>query len=1011
VVFPEVNIQSPKELQDHVKAFVARPFDLARGPLFRVEMLYTWDGRRLLLSCMHEIIADGSSTPVLQREVTEWLRAESLGTAPRLPELTAQYKDFAAWQNALLSAGPGDASRRYWHEQLGSHIPRLQLPFDWAPTPSTSNSGARYQFAMSGATLEYLKSLCLVHRATPFMLLQATLSVLLSRLTGQRDIAMVTPVAGRNAAEVQPLIGFFLNTLLLRTQVDPNERFVDFLMRAREVTLQALQHQHYPFEQLIEELDLPRPVNQFPATPILFNVLNFWDQDTPYRAQSSGHAPIEQDMKVELEFTLQEEADKLIFQCDYRTALFKPATIEYLMGQWQALLEQVARAPQTKLASFDLFTAPDAMALQSPYLRFAGDLPRPAAPMPVLLRLRQWVNTAPQAIALEWQDQQWSYERLNVESNRVASQLSQLGLRRGDVVGLLLDHPLVHIASVIGVMKAGGVFVTLDHSDPLARLSGLVEAASPAWWVTERAAAHALADIATEAATPLRGIWIGEGAPLSGLEPLSEACQAVDIPQRPVDPCYIFFTSGSSGKPKPILGQVQSLAHFIDWEIGAFQLDHRCRVSQLTAPTFDAFLRDLFVPLCTGGTLCLPPSRKIAPDQLLNWLDQARVSLAHCVPSVLRALLAYVQLEPECLAGGRLASLQRICLSGEVLLPATVQAWRDRFGASVELVNFYGASETTMIRCYHRIMEEDLARGFIPVGKPISHTEVVVLDTAGLPCPVGTPGEIFFRSPFFTLGYYRDPELTAIVFVPNPLRPETGERVYRTGDVGVVLPDGSLRFLGRRDGQVKVNGVRIEIGEIENALLSHPQITEAAVIARVADDGATSLHAYLVASEPPSLAWRDFLAGRLPANLVPQSFTEIESLPMTSSGKVDRKALSQHSVSPLQSIATYSSPSSATEKTLVTLYEDILERSNIGIHDDFFALGGHSLRALLLLSRIRKALDVEVALRLLFEAPTVAQLAGVVDGLASAASADNGSLESLLSEVADELESLIKPGD
>ena len=1005
----EIPLGSAQALDDHVRRFVARPFDFAQGPLFRVEMLHTWDGRRLLLSCMHEVVADGSSTAVLQHEVMALLQADLQGHAPRLPGLPVQYKDFAAWQNGLLRGAAGEAARQYWHELLGTGLPRLQLPFDAAPTLSTPNRGARYHFSLSGEGFGRLKDLCLKQGVTPFMLIQASLSVLLARLTGQRDISMVTPVAGRDAAELQPLIGFFLNTLLLRTQVQPDESFADLLARVREATLLALQHQHYPFEQLIEELNLPRPANQFPVTPVLFNLLSFRDRSTPYHVPPAAHRPLDQDTKIELELTVQEHADVLAFECDYRSALFKQETIEYLMQQWLGLIEQIVRAPRTAVGAFALFDGPAAAALESPYLRFAGALPTPAAPLPVLARLQQVTAAAPDAVALEWRDWQWSYARLDAESNRVARRLHELGLARGDVVGLLLDDPLAHIAAVIGAMKAGGVFVTFDPADPAARLRLLVEAATPDWWIAEPSAAEAIEGLAGQLAAPPRGIWIAEGMPPVGFAALGEDARPVDVQIDPADPCYIFFTSGSTGTPKPILGQTQSLAHFIAWEIAAFQLDASVRVSQLTAPTFDAFLRDLFVPLCAGGTLCLPQSRRIAPDRLIDWLEQARVSLVHCVPSVLRNVLGYLQQDTGAAVAARLPSLQRICLSGEVLLPATVQSWQSRFGARIELVNFYGASETTMIRCFHRITVADVERGFIPVGKSIADTQVIVLDAAGVPCAPGTPGEIFIRSPFFTLGYYRSPAASAAVFVPNPLRPQDTGRVYRTGDMGLFLPDGSLRFLGRSDGQVKVNGVRVEIGEIENALLSHPEVIEAAVVARTAADGATSLHAYVVADAPLSVPLRGFLAERVAATAIPQSFTELDALPMTGSGKVDRKALSEREAPAVAASATAcAAPVGATEKTLVALYGEVLQRGDVGMHDDFFALGGHSLRALLLLSRIRQSFGVDVALRILFEAPTAAQMARVVDGLVESAPRQDTVMESLLAEVHGELASMLQ---
>ncbi|WP_262311836.1 non-ribosomal peptide synthetase, partial [Duganella violaceipulchra] len=433
----------------------------------------------------------------------------------------------------------------------------------------------------------------------------------------------------------------------------------------------------------------------------------------------------------------------------------------------------------------------------------------------------------------------------------------------------------------------------------------------------------------------------------------------------------------------------------------------QCRVSQLTAPTFDAFLRDLFVPLCAGGTLCLPPARKLPLDQMLEWLGSSGVTLVHCVPSLLRALLSFDQLQAADVA--RLAALRTICLSGEVLLPATVRQFREVFGDGVELVNFYGASETTMIRCHHRIVAADVERGYIPIGKPIAATQMIVLDADGVACPVGTPGEIYVRSAFFTLGYYRDAALSAQVFVPNPLRPGADEVVYRSGDMGVLLADGNLRFLGRRDGQVKVNGVRIEVGEIENALLSHPEIAEAAVVARSAEDGSTSLHAYVVARGelPPDL--RQFLAVRMVQAALPHSIAGLDALPMTSSGKVDRKALGARKDVDAPSTTAYAAPVTATQEALAGLYAEVLGRERVGIHDDFFALGGHSLRALMVLARIRKAFNVELVLRMLFETPTVAGLAAQIDTI-QAAQGDEGQLDldDLLAGALDELADITK---
>lgn len=969
-------IASEEQLQTHVSQFHQRAFDLTRGPLFRAELLRTWDGRVLLAWCMHEIIADGSSSQILQRELTMLLQAHEQGTQLAFHDLAIQYKDYAVWQNKLFNAEGEQASRLYWHGQLNDELPRLQLPFDFPITSLTSMRGARYQMILKGALFDRVTALCRARQVTLFMLVQASLSVWLTRLTGQGDVLIATPVAGRNMAELEPLIGFFLNTLLLRTRVDGGESFDDLLSRSKDATLQALQHQHYPFEQLVDELSLPRPVNQFPVTPVFFNTLNFLDRELTSEALETGHVALAREAKVELAFTLQEYGDALSFHCQYRSDLFKPETIEYLMQQWVALLEQVMLEPEKAIGKLVLFEAPQILALQAPYARFASVPLEAKAPASVLIRLGQVTRSQPEAVALDWQGEQWTYAQLDAKSNRIAHRLRELGSKQGDVVALLLEHPLNHIASVIGAMKAGAVFVTLESSDPLPRLQDLARRCSPRWWIAEASTGSVLEGINADAQEP-EGLWLSEAESVAQLKTLTalELAQDVDVDIE-LDaqaPCYIFFTSGSSGQPKAILGRSQSLAHFIDWEIATFGLDNSCRVSQLTAPTFDAFLRDLFVPLCAGGRLCVPPMRKQAPDQMLDWLADVGVTLIHCVPSVLRSLLAYSR--TEAVSQARLTQLERVCLSGEALLPVTVQEWRDTFGAGIELVNFYGASETTMIRCYHRVTEADLKQAYIPIGKPIADTQAIVLDESGRPCAAGVAGEIYVRSAYFTLGYYRDAELTAQVFVESPLRPGTAEKVYRSGDLGILHGDGNLQFLGRRDGQVKVNGVRIEIAEIENVLLGHSQVKEAAVVASDGTDGATTLHAYVVTAGPMAGRLRDYLAERLPAALLPHSVSELDTLPMTSSGKVDRKALIARNQNTVQVAAHYVAPVTEMQKALAGLFEEVLGRKQVGLHDDFFALGGHSLRALMVLARLRKSFKVDIPLRILFEAPTVAGLA------------------------------------
>jgi amino acid adenylation domain-containing protein len=517
--------------------------------------------------------------------------------------------------------------------------------------------------------------------------------------------------------------------------------------------------------------------------------------------------------------------------------------------------------------------------------------------------------------------------------------------------------------------------MTLEPSDPIARLHSLVQRVPPAWWICEATNASLREQLAPSAP----GLWLGQTA-VPGLAALPDA----DDPSfEPVsaEPCYVFFTSGSTGQPKPILGRASGLAQFIDWEISTFDLAPGCRVSQLTAPTFDAWLRDVFVPLCAGGTVCLPPARKNEPDRLLAWLEASRVNLVHCVPSLLRAVLAYARQAQEALPV--LAHLQRVCLSGEPLLPSLVQSWRAAFGDRIALFNFYGASETTMIRCWHRVGPADAEGEFVPVGRPIAHTQAIVLDADAQPCPPGMAGEIWLRSHFFSLGYLNDPALSAMVFVPNPLRPDDTLPVYRSGDVGLWLEDGSLRCLGRLDGQVKVNGVRIELGEIENALAAHPLVHAAVVLATRVAEGSTRLAAHVVAPEASAAALMEHLARLLPATALPHAIHLHDALPLTSTGKIDRKALASFAQQALDDAqaSTHKPPQSPTEIALASLWSQVLDipLDRIGRHDDFFALGGHSLQALTLLARLRKSMDVQLPLRTLFDARTLLRLALAVD--------------------------------
>ncbi|MDH5548120.1 MAG: amino acid adenylation domain-containing protein [Gammaproteobacteria bacterium] len=985
ITLQQQTFESTDALQQAIKAFTVAPFDFINGPLFRAQIIVTPQGQKQLLWCMHEIIADGTSSTLFQKEAEQLLQAFRQGLPNPLAPLRIQYKDYAAWQNRMLEEDSGADSRNYWHTQLSGKLPVLDLPFDFPLTAQTDTHGAYYEFTVPAQVQKTLHSYCQSHQVTPFMLLQATLTVALCNLTGQKDIILGSPVAGRDHIDLQPLIGFFLNTILLRYQTMPTTTFAQLLQTVKKTTLDGLAHQHYPFEQLVDELDVSRQRIRFPLTSILLNVMNFTDNTQTLDLFEARHCSVDKDMKIEFEIDVFEYSNGMRFRCIYRTGLFRPETIEYLMRNFVDLLQYslndssylVDEAPIYKSSQGEV---DGNISINSPALSFMRTLDVPLTFDHPFAAFESQVKTTPDAIAVSYANESLSYQVLYDRSLQIAIGLQNQGLIPGQVVGVLTDNPLEQLAALLGIMQTRGVIAIMNTGDPITRLKQYVKVTQVYHWVGNSTSIERLPTIVGDETRTASVLLLNRDAPISHKLPPAWNIQHLtafdsgkfDSKIDGDDPCYIYFTSGSTGTPKPIVGRAQSLAHFIQWEIDTFKIDKHARVSQLTAPTFDAYLRDVFVPLCSGATLYIPPqaSRNLTPDVLVSWIQQQAITLVHCVPSLFRTLLTQ-HLTPE-----HFSALQHVLLAGEPLLPHDVKQWQDIFGQRVELVNLYGASETTMVKCFHRVTPDDAKQTFIPVGRAMSGAAVIVLDEQGRVCPRGEIGEIYIRSPYVSLGYYQQAEMTQRAFVANPLM--EGDTVYRTGDLGTLLPDGNLRFLGRRDQQVKVNGIRIELSEIENALLAQPDIQEAAVIATTTDFGDTVLHAYYENKEAiPTEELRAFLSDRLPASFLPSTYTHLDNLPLTPTGKIDRKALQQ--TVDTSDTQNYVAPVTPTQQQLADIWQEVLGLERVGIQDNFFEIGGHSLRALLVISKIRKTFEVEFPLGTLFDAPTITQLAELID--------------------------------
>jgi amino acid adenylation domain-containing protein len=593
--------------------------------------------------------------------------------------------------------------------------------------------------------------------------------------------------------------------------------------------------------------------------------------------------------------------------------------------------------------------------------------------------------------AIERGGRRLTYAELEEESNRLANFLLDGGGGRETVVGLFTDDPLQVMTGILGVLKAGAVFVPLDPSFPDGRLRAMTSQANPAWFFVEAKYLEKLRRVWADANSPARVICVGAeraaGAQLdkdeskgAGIEILEEFddyanTQHPSLESDPDAPCSIYFTSGSTGRPKAILGRLKGIDHFVRWEIEAVGATLGTRVSQLALPSFDGFLKDAFVPLCSGGTVCAPESRDLILDawSLADWLDVEQIELLHCVPSVFRALTN------EKLNNKYFEALKSIVMTGEALYPSDVKRWMDVFGSRVKLWNIYGTTETSMSKLVHEVTLEDIERPSIPVGTPIKGSAVMVINSRGQLCREEVVGEIYIRTPYRSHGYYNEPELTKEVFVPNPFNDDPSDILHKTGDFGRLLKNGEIEILGRRDQQVKVRGVRVELGEIENLLRSHDSVADVAVVDRDDSEGNKFLVAYVTMSNGTRAEeLRPYLAERLPEAMLPSAFVELEQLPRTLNGKIDRKALPALELLQAEREMSDMVPRSPIEEIVAGIWREVLRLPAVGRSGNFFNLGGHSLLVTQVLARVRECLEVELPVRSLFEAPTIEQFSQLV---------------------------------
>ncbi|HEX6901809.1 MAG TPA: non-ribosomal peptide synthase/polyketide synthase, partial [Thermoanaerobaculia bacterium] len=958
LALPIVDLQAlPPALRETEAARVTlqekrRRFDLSRGPLMRALLLRVAPEEHALVVVQHHIASDGWSLGVLVREVGALYPAFLEGRPSPLPELPVQYADYAIWQRGWLQGEALEAEIDWWRQRLAGVAP-LELPTDRPRPLARTFQGAVRMLRLSRELTGGLKALSRRAGTTPFMTLLAAMDVLLSRLAGQDDIAVGTPIAGRVRQEIEGLIGCFLNSLTLRTDVSGNPSFLALLGRVRETTLGAYLHQHVPFEKLLEELRPERDLSRTPLFQVFLNMTNAPDSEVRMPglelrgAGDGGAAP------SNFDFTLyaRDEGEQLFFGLNYNVSLFDEARAAELLRQLEAVLAQAVSRPENSIGSYSLATA-EALAL----------LPDPRAVLSDEWRgtvhelFRRRAAMHPAKTAVVGPEETWSYGELEEASGRIAACLQALGVEKGERVAVYAHRSPSLVAAVLGVLEAGGAFVMLDPAYPAQRLRDIVKLAGVRALIRLEATGALPAELK---AAGLPEIVLPVGGPAAVLAALP-AGEPERIELGPDDIAYVAFTSGSTGSPKGILGRHGPLSHFLPWQCARFGFSEADRFSMLSGLAHDPLQRDLFTPLYLGAAICVPDPDEVASTRLAQWMAREEVSAAHLTPAMGQVLT-------EGTAGLSVPSLRHVLLVGDVLTRLDVMRLR-RLAPSVTVVNLYGSTETQRAVGYHVVSEREIAEGergrqILPLGRGMEDVQLLVLTRDGKLAGVGELGEIAVRSPHLAAGYMGDEALTREKF--------TGD-LYRTGDLGRYLPDGEVEFVARADNQVKIRGFRIELGEIEAHLGRQPGVSEAVVVARDKPGIGRRLVAYVV-GEASVEALREALKSRLPAYMVPAAFVKLEALPITPNGKVDRKALPEPEAErPAEDLSETRTPA---EELLAGIWCEVLGLEEVGNHQDFFDLGGHSLIATQVVSRVRDVFSVGIPLRWLFESPTVAGLA------------------------------------
>ncbi len=965
------------ELREQVLAAHRRPFDLTHGPVFRVDLFTCRPDHHVLLIIGHHLVWDGRSYYRVFDELRTLYAALKAGQTATLPSPAYTYADYITWQARLLEA-EGDRLSAYWHDRLGNDLPLLNLPTDHPRPPvQTYDGGAMEAFAFSQAFTQRLRALAKAEETTLFRTLMAAFQVLLYRYIGQAEFLVGMPTAGHIPQECHHVVGYYVNTLILRINLCGQPTFRSVLEQVYETTSEALQHQAYPFGWLVKQLQPQRNPSAPQLVQVVFNfprlspeLAEFWmtppEQGGSIRPIDGGGLALspfgllQQAGIFDLNLEMDEGRDGLLGAFKYNTSLFEASTIQRLVGHFETLLHGIVANPDQPIATLPLLTEPERQQVLVQWNATQSEYP---SDTPIHQLVEAQAACTPDAVAIVFENQALTYRALNCRANQLAHYLRAHGVGPETLVALCIKRSLEMVVGMLGILKAGGAYVPLDPAYPQDRL---------AFMLADMQASMVLTQERLVAELPphhVQMLCLDRDWPRVETYPTHNPVHTAT----PGNLAYAIYTSGSTGQPKGVLIRHGGLLNLVFWHQRAFAITADDRATQLVSLSFDISVWEIWPYLAIGATLHLaPPELLAAPVGLRDWLVEQAISVGIVPTPVAEPLVR--QVWPANTA------LRLLLTGGDKLQHGTLA------GLPFGYVNNYGPTENSVVSTAGDVEPE--CEGVPSIGRPIANVQSYILDRHVELIPQGWPGELWLSGESLARGYHGRAGLTAEKFIPNPFG---AGRLYRTGDLVRYRPDGAIEFLGRIDNQVQIRGFRIELGEIEAVLSQHPEVRDAVVIVREDPSGDKRLVAYVVASAPPSPvvesesdqaeALRAFLQHKLPDYMIPAALVFLPIFPLTPNGKLDRRALPVPGVEAFTPAVQYVGPRTPVEEQLTAIWEEMLGVNPIGVHDDFFALGGHSLLGAQVVSRIRTVFSVALPLQSLFDAQTIAEVAEQIEEL------------------------------